>query len=117
MAALGSEALGKTVCARELIELSASEPKAAQVMMRAVSVLVGLIADIQAIFEINHIVIGGSVGLNPVFFAHVKQALNGLPDFFRPQVVEQARLAEDAGLYGAAQWALQAQGQHADHHN
>ncbi|AKP72888.1 N-acetylmannosamine kinase [Piscirickettsia salmonis] len=117
LATLGSEALGKTVCARELIELSAVEPKAAQVMMRAVSVLVGLIADIQAIFEINHIVIGGSVGLNPVFFAHVKQGLNGLPNFFRPQVVEQARLVEDAGLYGAAQWALQAQGQHADHHN
>ncbi|WP_108648995.1 N-acetylmannosamine kinase [Dongshaea marina] len=103
---LGSEALRREVCARELLELAQSDTRAEQIVDRACLSVAGLIADLQASLAVGRVVVGGSVGLNPLFFDRVTLALASNPAFYRP-VVESAVLGADAGLYGISHWVKQ----------
>ena len=76
---------------------------------RAAAALAGAFASLQALIDPDRIVLGGGVGLAPGLADRVRRHLNGLPDVLRPEVVT-ASLGAEAGLIGAADYAMWLQG-------
>ncbi len=87
----------------------AAAPWATALLDRAAAALAGAFASLQALIDPDRIVLGGGVGLAPGLADRVRRELNGLPDALRPEVVT-ASLGAEAGLIGAADYAMLRQG-------
>jgi N-acylmannosamine kinase len=63
------------------------------------------LADLQALLDPEQVVLGGSLGLNPLYQTWLYSALEALPPLYRPRIAP-ARLGSDSGLLGAADWVM-----------
>ncbi|NRF71557.1 ROK family protein [Aquincola sp. S2] len=63
------------------------------------------LADLAVLLGVRRCAIGGGLGLRSGTLARLQQALDALPPMYRMQLVP-AELGADAGLQGAADWAL-----------
>lgn len=88
-----------------LTAAAAHESWAAWLLQEAVVSLAGVIEDARLLVDPEMLVIGGSVGLNPVFREALERQL-GAAAGTRELPVFPARLGAAAGLVGAAAWAL-----------
>jgi N-acylmannosamine kinase len=95
---------GGTGGAAQLIRWAAERPAAADRLALAVRTLVWAFGQARVLTGIDDVVVGGSVGLNPVFFQALKIGAEAEPDLYRVRL-HTARLGADAGLYGAALFA------------
>lgn len=92
--------------AREVITQAESGAAWARTLVGAAAdALAQALADAKALVDPELVVLGGGVGLNPVFQRELAVAVARLPEIFRTKVVT-ALLGADAGLVGAAAWAL-----------
>jgi len=80
------------VWAREILESSAFH-------------LVTAISNVKSMFDIEVAVIGGSVGLAEGYLGMLKRKMLQVPNLYRVEILEAA-LGEDAGLIGAAEYAV-----------
>ena len=90
--------------AAQLVSLADHEPQAAARLHLAVDALVRGFGDVRVMLGTEDVVIGGSVGLNPVFFAALSGKCAVQPDLYRVRP-QRALLGADAGLHGAALFA------------
>ena len=72
---------------------------------RSAKAIANLVADLVIGMDVQHVVIGGSVGLAEGYLPLVKQYLAQMPEIYRCPL-DAAQLGQDAGLIGAAAWAL-----------
>ena len=82
-----------------------TDDKATALMSRAATAIANLVADLVIGMDVQHVVIGGSVGLAEGYLPLVKQYLAQMPEIYRCPL-DAAQLGQDAGLIGAASWAL-----------
>lgn len=107
--ALASRAaeFGHAGSAREIVAAAgAGEAWAVGLVADAASVLVAALVDAKYLLDPEVVVLGGGVGLNPVFRRAVEAAFDGVEEALRTPVVA-AELGASAGLVGAAAWALE----------
>ena len=81
------------------------DEKATALVSRSAKAIANLVADLVIGMDVQHVVIGGSVGLAEGYLPLVKQHLAQMPEIYRCPL-EAAQLGQDAGLIGAAAWAL-----------
>lgn len=97
----GSELLGRPVSAQDILEMESKDPALAQLINQATQSLTEIFADTRALCGADTFVIGGSVGLNPIFFQRLKSKVEGLAAPWAAGV-QQAALGRNAELLGAA---------------
>ena len=105
LAALG---LGDRDARQWLSEPHPHQDALAQWIAQATQALAQALGDAQALLDLQCVVLGGGLGLNPRFLAALQTAMAQLPARFQVPL-EPAQLGADAGLAGMARW-LQAQG-------
>lgn len=76
----------------------------AEYLNQVIQPLVTCLGDVRVLLGIDHLILGGSVGLNPVFRSALMKALQEQPPLYRLEL-HAAALGADAGLYGAALYA------------
>ena len=81
------------------------DEKATALVSRSAKAIANLVADLVIGMDVQHVVIGGSVGLAEGYLPLVKQYLAQMPEIYRCPL-DAAQLGQDAGLIGAAAWAL-----------
>ena len=81
------------------------DEKATALVSRSAKAIANLVADLVIGMDMQHVVIGGSVGLAEGYLPLVKQYLAQMPEIYRCPL-DAAQLGQDAGLIGAAAWAL-----------
>jgi N-acylmannosamine kinase len=72
-------------------------------LSEATQALAQAIADAHALLDLQVVVLGGGLGMQPRFLQGLRAALARLPARFQ-RPVEPARLGADAGLHGMARW-------------
>jgi N-acetylmannosamine kinase len=82
-----------------------TDEKATALVSRSAKAIANLVADLVIGMDVQHVVIGGSVGLAEGYLPLVKQHLAQMPEIYRCPL-DAAQLGQDAGLIGAAAWAL-----------
>ena len=82
-----------------------TDEKATALVSRSAKAIANLVADLVIGMDVQHVVIGGSVGLAEGYLPLVKQYLAQMPEIYRCPL-DAAQLGQDAGLIGAAAWAL-----------
>lgn len=99
-------AQGHALDARGVIAAAqAGEAWAGRLLDEAADALAEALVDVKLLLDPEVFVLGGGVGLNPSFAAALERALAAKPLPLRPSVTSAA-LGADAGLIGAAAWAL-----------
>lgn len=83
----------------------AGHDMAQQVYQYSAALLAWRIADIAALLGVQRVALGGSIGLRNGYLNSVQEALLNFPSRFQPQIVH-AQLGANAGLIGAAAWAI-----------
>jgi N-acylmannosamine kinase len=107
LARQAAHAFGRPVGGAELFELARDGMAEARAIVElAVQAVASAIAGTQAQLDVQQVVLGGSVGLAVGMLEQVRSALDALPALYRLPI-ERATLGTDAGLVGAAAWALQ----------
>lgn len=100
----GADILGRSVSAREVFELEATNTALATMLDGAADELADVLLNARALCGVDCFVLGGSVGLVPSFFARVERAL-----FIQeaPWIVplRSAVLGNNAEIFGAAEAA------------
>jgi predicted NBD/HSP70 family sugar kinase len=91
----------ETVVARAL----AGDRAMAAILDRSAEALAQALGDVVALCDVGLVVIGGGLGLATGYLARVERQVAGLPTVFRARLA-RAALGGDAGLIGAADWAL-----------
>lgn len=79
---------------------AAGTPRAAAAIERSAGAIARLCADLQAIFGLDRIAIGGSVGLAQGYLPRILDHLSGEPPLFQVELVP-AELGHDSALLGA----------------
>ena len=106
---LAAQGLGSR-SARSWMQAEHRDVPAVQSWLRfATDRLANAIADAHALLDLQGVLLGGGLGMHPVFLRGVQTAMAGLPARYQIPVVP-ARLGADAGLRGMALW-LQERGQ------
>lgn len=82
----------------------AGEAWATQIVEETARHLAGALVDLQLILDPQHIVLGGGIGLLPLFRERIDAALEAVPERLRPSL-RTAALGADAGLIGMADHA------------
>ncbi|WP_109077083.1 N-acetylmannosamine kinase [Aggregatibacter kilianii] len=82
-----------------------TDEKATALVSRSAKAIANLVADLVIGMDVQKVVIGGSVGLAEGYLPLVQTYLQQMPEVYRGSV-ESAQLGQDAGLIGAASWAL-----------
>ena len=82
-----------------------TDEKATALVSRSAKAIANLVADLVIGMDVQQVVIGGSVGLAEGYLPLVKQHLAQMPEIYRCPL-GAAQLGQDAGLIGAAAWAL-----------
>lgn len=95
-----SQLLTTTVSCLEVFEHHSSAPEIQSLLMQCASDLCTALASIKAITGTDTIILGGSVGLNPIFRDLVNQQLKQLPELYRFNL-ETPVCGKDADLIGA----------------
>lgn len=95
--------------ARQLIGRAQSEPQAAARLDQAALALVRGFGAVRVLTGIENVVIGGSVGLNPLFLDRLRHRAQAEKILYRVNI-HAAALGADAGLYGAALFASPSEG-------
>lgn len=104
-------ASGQDADARRVIEAAdGGAPWARRIVDEAVEALAQALADVRVVVDPGVVVLGGGVGSNPSFRRALEGAIASLPEALRLPLVEAA-LGPDAGLVGAADWALERLGE------
>ncbi|PJG84594.1 N-acetylmannosamine kinase [Conservatibacter flavescens] len=80
-----------------------NDEKATALVHRSAQAIADLVANLVISLDIQHVVIGGSVGLAEGYLPLVDQYLMDKPHFYHCQL-SRAQYAGDAGLIGAASW-------------
>ena len=94
-------AIAKAAGTRDAREAFASGAAAALAAIdRSAAAVAGLCADLTAIFGLDRIAVGGSIGLAEGYLARVRSRLDEEPDLFRVPLVP-ATLGQDSALLGA----------------
>ena len=101
--------LGKPMDSRELFSRIPQDERAAAIVDNAARAVAQAIANCLMLMDVEEAVIGGSVGLAADMIERIRRELDGLPALFRLPV-SRAIAGADAGLLGAADWALRAAG-------
>ncbi len=95
---------GRAIDAASLFaNLRAKDDLALRIVSNSALAVAQLIADAHAALGIDHVCIGGSVGLAPGMVDAISSAQQTLPPLFRVPV-QTAILREDAGLIGVGHW-------------
>lgn len=82
-----------------------TDEKATALVSRSAKAIANLVADLVIGMDIQKVVIGGSVGLAEGYLPLVQTYLQQMPEVYRG-AIESAQLGQDAGLIGAASWAM-----------
>ena len=90
--------------ARGLLAVADRPGPEADYLDQVLQPLVTCLGDVRVLLGIDHLILGGSVGLNPVFCSALSRALQAQPPLYR-LALHAAALGPDAGLYGAALYA------------
>lgn len=85
-----------------------NDPQAIALVEKSAKAIANLIADLAISLNIQRIALGGSVGLAEGYLATVQKFLDEFPEIYRPELV-RASYAQDAGLIGAAWWAMESE--------
>ncbi|WP_386692492.1 MULTISPECIES: N-acetylmannosamine kinase [unclassified Lonepinella] len=80
-----------------------NDEKATALVHRSAKAIANLVADLVISLDIQHVVIGGSVGLAEGYLPLVQQYMHAMPHFYHCKL-STAEYAGDAGLIGAAYW-------------
>ncbi|MDH2927850.1 N-acetylmannosamine kinase [Lonepinella koalarum] len=80
-----------------------NDEKATALVHRSAKAIANLVADLVICLDIQHVVIGGSVGLADGYLPLVQQYMQAMPHFYHCKL-STAKYAGDAGLIGAAYW-------------
>ncbi|OOR98504.1 N-acetylmannosamine kinase [Canicola haemoglobinophilus] len=89
---------------KEVFELfRKNDEKATALIHSSAKAIANLIADMVIGFDVQKVVLGGSVGLAEGYLPLVQQYLNDMPKFYQCKL-EPAKYGADAGLIGAAYW-------------
>lgn len=99
--------LGRDISCREVFQRSGQNPALQALIEGAASAVAELLANLRALTGTDHIVLGGSVGLNPLFRALLGRAIADLPEIYH-LALREPFLGQQADLIGAAR-ALQEQ--------
>lgn len=98
---------GHATTARELVAAAEElQPWASGLVADAAAALATALVDVKYLLDPEVVVLGGGVGLNPVFRRALEKALQGLGEDERVLVLA-AELGAAAGLVGAAAWAVE----------
>lgn len=93
--------------ARQIFQRAASgQPQAQRLVRRSAQAIAGLIADIKASIDCQQVILGGSVGLAKGYLQTVHDYLARYPAAYQVPLAS-AYHQRDAGLIGAALWALE----------
>lgn len=84
----------------------AGDPVAEEDYTRSAALIAWKIADVAALLGVTRVALGGSVGLRDGYLKRLREALGRFPQRYQPDVVH-AELGADAGLIGAALWAVE----------
>ncbi|WP_114195649.1 N-acetylmannosamine kinase [Edaphovirga cremea] len=91
--------------AQQVFSLAAQGEDAARTIFnRSANAIAQMIADMTMALDIEHVVLGGSVGLASGYAEQVRIAQHSLPALYRPPLT-LAHHRQDSGLLGAARWA------------
>lgn len=101
IAALASAQLDTPLTTPEVIARVEQCQVCAAVVDTSVQAISAMITNAVAMLGLDAVVVGGGVGLNPTYFAHLQQALADQPNNFRVPLYS-AKLSTDSGLMGAA---------------
>ena len=97
---------GHATTARELVAAAEErQPWARGLLADAATALAGALVDVKYLLDPEVVVLGGGVGLNPVFRSALETALLAVDELVRVPVLA-AELGQSAGLVGAAALAL-----------
>lgn len=97
-----ARALGHEASAQQVFAAAEAGAAWAQGLVDAAAgVLATALADVQTLIDPEIVVVGGSVGLNPLYQRALANACAPIPDRVRPRLVP-ARLGAHAGVLGAA---------------
>jgi N-acylmannosamine kinase len=100
---LAAQGLGDREARQWLSEPHSHQDALAQWVGQATQALAQAIGDAQALLDLQCVLLGGGLGLNPRFFAALQEAIVQLPVRFQVPLA-QAQLGADAGLAGMARW-------------
>lgn len=105
--ASGTAVAAAARCAAETVvaRAQAGDPAMAAVLDRSAAALAQALGDVVALCDVTLAVIGGGLGLATGYLERVERRVAALPTVFRPRLAAAA-LGGDAGLIGAADWAL-----------
>ena len=93
--------LGQSNSCRNVFEQVPRQPVLSELVDEAAGALAETFANLRALSGTAHVVLGGGVGLNPVFRARLVKAVGDLPGLYRVEV-RTPSLGPDSGLVGAA---------------
>jgi len=99
-----SAILNKQVTCEEVFEHYLSHPAIAELIDNCTSAVTDLIANIKATTGTSRVVLGGSVGLSPVFKTQVLWKVAQLPEIYRVEICSPAS-GKNADLIGASLYA------------
>lgn len=105
LARQASARFGRAISSAELFAMAAAGAADAQeILHRAAQAVASAVASAHLQFDLQQVVLGGSVGLAKGMRDAVESALAALPAIYRLPI-DVARLGADAGLVGVAAWA------------
>ncbi|WP_019616358.1 N-acetylmannosamine kinase [Psychromonas ossibalaenae] len=81
------------------------DPQAQKIIQRSAQTIANLVADLSITLDVEQVVLGGSIGLAPGYIELVRDCLDEFPAAHQSRL-STAACGADAGLIGAAQWAL-----------
>ncbi|CAG9261708.1 N-acetylmannosamine kinase [Paraburkholderia unamae] len=95
---------GEPLDSREVFARAVTDRRAERILAHAARAVAEAIANCVMLLDVDHVVIGGSVGLAPGMVERIQAALMEEPVLVRVAITKAA-LGPDSGLIGAAQWA------------
>jgi len=107
IAAAGKPYFGLNCTGKTVFEMAEKQDsKAMEIISRSAQTIANTVANLKISFDLQVIVLGGSVGLAPGYLPLVQDYLSKMPKAFQVQLAH-AQNGADAGLLGAASWAKQ----------